>query len=97
MAEVVFHPEARAEYWVSWDWYDRCSSQAAARFESELEDVLGLIRANPTLFPKYDEHFRYVSLRRFPFSVIYELQPDCIYIIAVAHSARAEGYWRTRS
>ena len=97
MIEVVFHPEARAEYWAGWNWYHSRSPQAAARFENELERVLDLIRANPKLFPKYEDDFRYASLGRFPFSVIYELQPDCIYIIAVAHSARAEGYWRTRS
>lgn len=97
MLDVVFHPEARAEYWVAWDWYHGRSPQASARFESELERVLDLIRANPALFPRYEDDSHYVGLRRFPLSVVDQVQPDCIYVIAVAHSARSERYWQTRT
>ena len=32
----------------------------------------------------------------FPFTVLYEAQPDSIYIAAVMHQHRRPGYWRTR-
>jgi hypothetical protein len=34
--------------------------------------------------------------RRFPFRVVYELQPDRIWIVAVAHLSRRPGYWTRR-
>jgi len=34
--------------------------------------------------------------RRFPFRIVYELQPDRIWIVAVAHLSRRPGYWARR-
>jgi plasmid stabilization system protein ParE len=95
--EIRFHPEAQAEYQTALAWYQVRSPQAAMRFEAETERVLGLIAANPSMFPKYDEESRFVTLRRFPYSVVYQVQPDQIYIVALAHSRRSPGYWRGRT
>ena len=35
-------------------------------------------------------------LRRFPFSVVYAVVADLVYIVAVAHGSREPGYWRLR-
>lgn len=32
----------------------------------------------------------------FPYRVVYEVLPDAIYIIAVAHASREPGYWTNR-
>ena len=34
--------------------------------------------------------------KTFPFSVIYSVQGDTIFIIAVAHGSREPGYWKHR-
>ena len=51
-------------------------------------------------FPESGQHcyerFRRVLVARFPFSVIYEILPDGILIVAVAHQRRRPGYWRER-
>jgi hypothetical protein len=65
--------------------------------EALVELVLGLILANPEMFPTYDETHRFVMLRRFPYSLVYRSQPDRVDIIAVAHSRRASGYWKPRA
>jgi toxin ParE1/3/4 len=94
--DVLFHPEARAEYLDALAWYRVRSPQAADRFEAEMERALDLVKSNPTLFPKYDEDHRYVGVRRFPYSVVYQVHPDHIYVLAVAHSKRSAGYWQER-
>ena len=62
----------------------------------ETDRVLGLVAANPLLFPLYNGDYRFASLQRFPYSVVYRVRPDRIDVIAVAHSRRSPGYWRGR-
>jgi plasmid stabilization system protein ParE len=93
----MFHPEAQAEYQAARAWYQSRSPRAAERFEAEMERVLGLVGTNPDMFPKYDDEHRFAVLRRYPYSVVYQVQPDRVYVIAVAHSSRSAGYWQGRS
>lgn len=96
MDEIRFHPEAQEEYRVALDWYQARSLPAATRFEDELERILGLIAATPSQFTAYDDEHRFAMLRRFPFSVVYQMQEGRIEIVALAHSRRAPNYWRGR-
>ena len=54
MADLLFHPEAQADYDAAIAWYQARNPQAATRFETEVERTLGLIGANPEMFPRYD-------------------------------------------
>ena len=36
------------------------------------------------------------SVSRFPYSVIYGIHGDALWVVAVAHHSRREGYWRGR-
>ena len=97
MANVLFHPEAQAEYDAAIAWYQSRSPQAARRFEAEVDRVLGLIASGPETFPNYDDEHRFAVLRRFPYSVVYQVQPGQVYVVAVAHSSRSPGYWQGRA
>ncbi len=97
MLEVHFHPEARDDYREALTWYRDRSPRAAERFEGELERVVGLVSTRPTVFPAYDEEHRFATLNRFPYSLVYEVHADRIFVIAVAHSRRSAGYWQGRS
>lgn len=97
MIDVEFHPEAQAEYEAAIGWYRLRSPRAALRFEEEVERVCAVIATNPELFARYDDEHRFALLHRFPYSLIYSVQPTAINIIAVAHSSRAPDYWRGRS
>lgn len=97
MADVLFHPEAQDDFETSQVWYARRSARAAARFGTEVERILQLIRANPEMFPKYDEDYRFAVLRRFPYSIIYQVLSEYIEIVAVAHAKRSAAYWKRRS
>jgi len=39
---------------------------------------------------------RRVVVARFPYSIVYQHQPNLIRIVAVAHQRRRPGYWRRR-
>ena len=75
MADSVFHPEARAEYEAAIAWYQARSPRASMRFEAEVDRVLGVIANSPEMYPNYDADHRFVVLRRFPYSIVYQVQP----------------------
>ncbi len=62
-----------------------------------MERVLGLIATFPDMFPKYDDAHRFAVLRRYPYSLVYQVLPDRVYVVAVAHSSRSAGYWQGRA
>ncbi len=97
MAEVWFHPEARAEYDAAFAWYQARSPRAADRFEAEVEHALELVAADSAMFPMYDDEHRFAMVRRFPYSLVDQVPPDGIYVVAVAHSRRRPGYWLRRA
>jgi plasmid stabilization system protein ParE len=97
VANILFHPEAETDYQAALAWYQSRSARAAARFEAEMERILGLIDSNPDLFPKYDDDHRFAVLQRYPYSVVYRVLQGTVYVIAVAHSSRSAGYWQGRN
>lgn len=97
MASVAFHPEAQAEYDDALAWYMRRSVRAAARFEAEADRVIGLIGSNPEQFVEYDDQHRFALLRRFPYTVVFEVQASQTVVVAFAHTSRRPGYWQGRA
>jgi plasmid stabilization system protein ParE len=96
VAEALFHPEAQAEYDCALGCYQARSVRSAARFEAEVERLLELMKAHPDMFPLYDDEHRFAVLRRFPYRLVYQVQSDRVYIVAVAHSGRSAAYWQGR-
>jgi plasmid stabilization system protein ParE len=97
VADIVFHPEAQAEYDAAIAWYQARSPRASMRFEAEVGRVLGVIVHGPEMYPNYDADHRFAVLRRFPYSIVYQVQAGQAHIVAVAHSSRSPGYWQGRA
>lgn len=97
MGDILFHPEAQAEYSAAVAWYQSRSPRAASRFETEVARVLALIGASPEMFPNYDDEHRFAVLHRFPYSIVYQIQSGQVYVVAVAHSSRSPGCWQGRT
>lgn len=97
MVDIIFHPEAQAEYEDALGWYQNRSRRAASGFEAEVQRLLNLIQINPNSYPAYNDEHRFAILRRFPFTLIFQAQHAHIFIIAVAHAGRRPGYWQGRA
>jgi toxin ParE1/3/4 len=41
-------------------------------------------------------NLRHFVLRKFPFSIVYAVVRDLVYIVAVAHGSREPEYWQLR-
>lgn len=77
-------------------WYAERSSTAAIAFSDEIDAAESAIVRLPEAWPSFDHGTRRYLLRRFPYSVVYRVEPDRIVIVAVAHARRRPGYWRWR-
>lgn len=93
MTNVTINERAEAEYEMAIEWYLARSPQAAERFIAAFDDFVMAISRRPTLFPLCDTRHRFVSLHRFPYSLIYRFDGNIAEIVAVAHSKRRPGYW----
>jgi len=96
VADTQFHPEAQAEYQAALLWYQARSPQAGTRFETEVGRVPASVSAGPESALKYDDEHCFAVLRRFPYAVVFQTQPDSTYVVAVAHSSRSPDYWQGR-
>jgi len=88
-----FHPGAEDDYSEAFAWYFARSPTVALDFEREVERGVRLIVQSPLRWPKFDAKRRRVILRKFPYSVIYEIIAGETVILAVAHARRRPYYW----
>lgn len=72
-ANVTFHPGASEDYAAAYCWYYDRGPTLAVNFESEVERGVRLISQNPSRWPKFDNRRRRFIVRKFPYSIIYEL------------------------
>ena len=96
MKPVEFLPGARRDYDESFAWYGERSALAAERFTNAIDAALARIVADPEQFVRIDLLHRGCPVRRFPFRIIYRIEPNCILVVAVAHAKRHPDYWRNR-
>jgi plasmid stabilization system protein ParE len=92
-----FHPEAELELYEAAAFYEAGLSGLGCDFADEVERVVNILLEHPELGAQADEDLRHFVLRRFPFSVVYAVVRQGIYIVAVAHGSRAPEYWKTRA
>lgn len=94
--EVEYLREALEEAEAAARWYAERSPAAAAAFSEEIDAAESAIARLPDAWPRFDHHTRRYLLRRFPFSVVYRVEPRRILIVAVAHGRRRPAYWKSR-
>ena len=96
MKPTVYHCEADVELVSAARRYECQSEALGRRFLRAVHVVLENIREDPERFAFYDKPARSCLVRGFPYRVIYEVLPDAIYILAVAHTSLEPGYWKSR-
>jgi toxin ParE1/3/4 len=77
--------------------YEAASSQLGVEFLDDVERAINLVRNHPASGQSVGGTFRRILLHRFPFSLIYVVEPDAVLIVAVAHQRRRPDYWRDRT
>lgn len=94
---ALFHPGASEDYDAAYAWYFTHGIGIANDFEREIDRGLRLIADYPLRWPKFDAERRRLVLRKFPYSIVYEIIKEKIVVLAIAHGKRRPYYWRERT
>lgn len=94
---VSFTRAALAEASDAQDWYESEAAGLGVRFRSELDQVVERIASNPRQFPAIYKDLRRALLRRFPYALIFVIEPDeAVTLVACFHGSRNPQRWQKR-
>lgn len=93
---VVFSPEARDEFEEAEHYYNRQAPQLGGDFRREIHGALPRLRQWPLACPVERGEIRRLTLSRFPYKLLYSMESDHVYVVAVAHQHREPNYWVDR-
>lgn len=91
-----YHPHARMELDDATDHYDQIDPELGDDFLEEIADCISRIRKFPRAWTKLRGSVRRCRTHRFPYSLVYELEGEQVFILAVMHSSRMPNYWVNR-
>ena len=91
---VVLAPRAENDIAEAFHWYQERNATAADAFRAEVFDAIDRLADTPLTWPADDDGNRKRMLRRFPYSVWFEVLGSTVTVHAVAHHKRRPGYWR---
>ncbi|MFQ5900996.1 MAG: type II toxin-antitoxin system RelE/ParE family toxin [Thermodesulfobacteriota bacterium] len=77
-------------------YYEERARGLGVEFLDEIEEGLTRIQQFPKAWSIYEGEYRRYILRRFPYGLIYRIESEKIFIIAVNHLNRRPGYWKNR-
>jgi toxin ParE1/3/4 len=94
--KLVVHPLAVREINKTADRYRKISREVEVRFTESVAHAFDRARKHPESGEELAAGERRLLLRRFPYKLIYRPRPERVFIVALAHHRRREGYWRRR-
>jgi hypothetical protein len=92
----VFHPEAEIEFDAAIDYYEDCELGLGYDFAVEVLATIENILSFPKAWPILDSDIRRCQTRRFPYGIIYAINEDVVFVLAVMHLHRDPEYWKSR-
>ena len=96
MKAVEYHPLAFEELIDSAEYYEARAELLGESFLDEVERAVADVSESPERWPYFLLNSRRRLLDRFPYSIVYLIETERIYILAVMHQRRRPGYWRKR-
>jgi toxin ParE1/3/4 len=94
---VVIESAAKAELRKARRWYEKRQSGLGEQLLNEALQGLERIERDELIGIRYAAtRFRFHRLRRFPYLIYYEILPDRLRVVAIAHERRRPGYWQRR-
>jgi toxin ParE1/3/4 len=96
MATLICDPAAKLEIREAAAYYEECRPGLGQAFLEAVEAAVTYLTQNPLHCRRIGGRFRRCLVTRFPYGVIYAVERDLIYIVAIMHLKRRPDYWKTR-
>jgi len=92
---VIVVPQARIELDAAVDYYESKCRHLGSDFLDDYLAQVNLIKRFPEIAPAHEEFddVHHLPLRKFPYSILYAIEIDIIYVLAVASQHRGPEYW----
>lgn len=94
--EIALSPAARQETQTAAEYYEEKVQGLGKAFIESLRSSLNHVRNYPYASVLIKPNYRRHLLNRFPFGIIYRIDSEIIYIVAIMHLKRKPDYWRSR-
>ncbi len=94
--KAVFHEEALAEMLESASYYENRSEGLGLDFLNAVEQAAQRILNQPNAGTRVYDDIRRRLVAGCPFALLYSIETDLIFTVAVMHQRRRPGYWRQR-
>ena len=94
---IVLRREAREEFDAAADWYNRQRPGAGRAFVIRVNETLGRIATDPDLHPVVYQDVRRAMVTKFPYAILYRPMADHVLVIAIFHTRRDPGSWKSRT
>ena len=92
----MFHQAAKEELLNARDYYDDLNFGLGKSFILEIEKTVTIITKNPFAYPIIRKNIRKAVIMKFPYSILYIIEKDIIYLLAIMHQKRKPLYWKNR-
>jgi plasmid stabilization system protein ParE len=93
----ILHKHAQLDYEQSLEWYMERSVVAAEKFVAAIDNALQLICDNPTRWRNKYKNFHEISLKKYPFTIIYTTEADNAIVVVSSiyhHKRKPKGKYR---
>jgi plasmid stabilization system protein ParE len=94
--KYLFHPSAKKELADAADFYEAQRINLGQELSQEVQATITQICESPGVWEKLDAYNHRCLTNRFPYGIIYRIEPDHIRIMAVMHLSRKPDYWKNR-
>ena len=91
-----FHPEAEAEFLEAIAYYESSAPGLGEDFSLEVYSTIQNILSYSHAWPIVEDDIRRCLTNRFPYGVLYSIESDRVYILAVMHLHRHPDFWKSR-
>jgi plasmid stabilization system protein ParE len=94
---IRFELEARVELIRASEHYRNVSPEIGLEFSRAFRECVRDILNFPDAFKHVGDGVRRASLPRFPYFIYFTVDPDCVFVYALAHHKQDQSYWQRRT
>jgi len=85
---LTYHDKVEADIENAYQWYDEKQEGLGERFFTELAVSCTQIMEHPEYYSKTGKRLRKISLKHFPYIVVFEIIGSTVFVYSVFHTSR---------